>query len=289
MQKPEVTPFYDERTHTLTYVVADPVTKHCVIIDPVLDFEPAQGKVWKESVARLTRFINDNAYTVAYVLETHVHADHLTAGDVLRKLYQVPLGIGARVTSVQQVFSPVFDESDASDIKTFDNLWQDGETFMVGSIPVHVMSTPGHTPADVSYLIGDSLFVGDTMFMPDVGVARCDFPGGSAADLFESVQKIFRLPDTTRVFVGHDYPSGDRTHFAGETTVTGQKTGNIEINANTDKEAFITAKRIDDATLDMPRLIIPSIQVNIRAGQLPRKHLKIPINNLFVKKSGEAS
>ena len=290
--KPVVQGFFDTRTNTISYVVADPETKKCAIIDSVMDYEPQGATLFFENADAIIAYINENKYQVEWVLETHVHADHLSAAPYLKEKLGGQMAIGKYIVDVQNIFGKVFNEGTEfeRDGSQFDRLWEDGDTFMLGNIPVSVMHTPGHTPADMVYVIGDAVFAGDTMFMPDFGTARCDFPGGSAETLYQSSQKLFSLPEKMRMFMCHDYLPEGRTEYKWETTVGEQKKNNIQLNEATDSERFKAMREAQDATLGMPRLIIPAIQVNMRAGNLPPADdsgtvmLKTPVNNAFSKK-----
>ena len=287
MNKPTVTAFFDEATFTVTYVVADPQSKHAAIVDPVLDYDAASGRTSTQSADQLVQYVKDNALTVDWILESHVHADHLTGAPYLKDKLGGETGIGAMVTAVQETFKGVFNIKElATDGTQFDHLFGDGETFQVGDIASHVIATPGHTPACLTYVIGDAAFVGDTLFMPDFGTARTDFPGGDAAELYDSIQKILSLPDDTRLYMCHDYKAPGRDEYAWETSVEAQRDGNIHINKNVTRDEFIAMREGRDAQLGMPKLILPSIQVNVCAGQLPEpedndlRYLKIPLNAL---------
>ncbi len=290
-QKPFVHSFFDKNTFTISHLVADPVTKHAAIIDSVLDFDPVNGKLSQESADRILEVVQKEGYTVDWILETHAHADHVTAAQYLKGTLGGKVAIGERITEVQAIFAKAFHFSKEFPINgsQFDRLWKDGETFTIGSIEGRVIATPGHTPADVSYLIGDALFVGDTIFMPDYGTARCDFPGGNAGVLFDSIRTLYALPHETRVFLCHDYLPLSRKEYRWETTILDQKLGNIHVPENQEKTAFTQMREERDRTLGMPRLIIPSIQINIRAGALPESeedgtvYLKVPVNSVFAK------
>ncbi len=290
-QKPTVHSFFDPQTFTISHVVADSVTKKAVIIDSVLDFDPSSGKLSHESADKILELVGKEGYVVEWILETHVHADHITAAQYLKQELGGKIAIGERITEVQRTFAAVFNlpKDFPTDGSQFDRLWKDGEIFKLGSLEVRVMATPGHTPADVSYLIGDALFVGDTIFMPDYGTARCDFPGGSALTLFDSIRALYTLPPETRVFLCHDYPSPSRGEYRWETTILEQKQENIHVSERVEKNAFVQLREERDRTLGMPKLIIPSIQINIRAGALPDPeengivYLKVPINGVFAK------
>ncbi len=287
MASPEVRAFFDEATNTVSYVVADPETAHCVVIDPVLDYDADTGRTSTKSVDQVIRHIRDKKLNLDLVLETHVHADHLTAAPVLKRELQSRTAIGADITKAQQVFSGIFNLSDmALDGSQFDVLLSDGDEIRVGNISGKVLHTPGHTSACNTYVIGDAAFIGDTLFMPDFGTARCDFPGGDAEALYDSIQRIYKLPDSTRLFMCHDYKSPGRDEYAWETTVAEQREKNVHIHDGTSKEAFVAFRQERDAQLGMPRLILPSIQVNIRAGDMPAaesngvSYMKIPLNSL---------
>ena len=287
MASPDVRAFFDEATNTVTYVVADPETAHCVVIDPVLDYDADSGRTSTKSVDEVIRHIRDKKLNLDLVLETHVHADHLTAAPVLKRELQSRTAIGADITKAQQVFSGIFNLSDmALDGSQFDVLLSDGDEIRVGNISGKVLHTPGHTSACNTFVIGDAAFIGDTLFMPDFGTARCDFPGGDAEALYDSIQRIFDLPDSTRLFMCHDYKSPGRDEYAWETTVAEQREKNVHIHDGTSKEAFVAFRQERDAQLGMPRLILPSIQVNIRAGDMPAaesngvSYMKIPLNSL---------
>lgn len=287
MASPDVTAFLDEATNTITYVVADPASAECVVIDPVLDYDAAAGRTSTESVDQVIKFIQENQLNMGLVLETHVHADHLTAAPVLKDRLQSNTAIGANVTVVQDVFTEIFNLVDvATDGSQFDRLLIDGDEFDVGDIRGHVLYTPGHTPSCNTYLIGDAAFVGDTLFMPDFGTARCDFPGGDAEKLYESIQRIFELPNDTRLFMLHDYKAPGRDEYAWETTVAEQRGQNIHIHDGITKQEFVAFRKERDAQLGAPKLLMPSIQVNIRAGNMPSpeangiRYLKIPVDAL---------
>jgi glyoxylase-like metal-dependent hydrolase (beta-lactamase superfamily II) len=268
-----IEPFYDPRTSTLTYVVSDPATKDAVVIDPVLDFDPASGRVWTESVDRVSDHVRREALRVHYVLETHAHADHLSGSQVLRRRFDARIAIGERIREVQETFRPLFDVPGvfSTDGRQFDRLLADGEVVRAGSLAIHVIATPGHTPACVTYQIDDAVFTGDALFTEDYGTGRCDFPRGSAEALYDSVQRLYALPDTTRVFVGHDYqPDGRAVRW--ETTIGASKARNPQLSASTSRETFVATRRARDASLPAPRLLYPSVQVNIDAGRLPAPH-----------------
>lgn len=285
MSKPNVKAFFDEATFTVSYVVSDPETKRAAIIDPVLDYEPQSGRTSTSSAAALIAYIKESQLGVDWILETHVHADHLSSAPHVKDELGGTTAIGAHVTAVQDVFKGIFNmEGLAVDGSQFDHLFADGDTFKVGNIDAQVIATPGHTPACVTYVIGDRAFVGDTLFMPDFGTARTDFPGGSALQLYASIQKIFALPDNTRLYMCHDYKAPGREVYAWETSVAEQRESNMHINDQVSEADFVAMREGRDSELGMPKLLLPSIQVNIRAGQMPDaedngiRYLKIPIN-----------
>ncbi len=285
MSSPEVKAFFDEATFTVSYVVSDPATSRAVIIDPVLDYDAASGRTATQCADEIIAYVTSNGLGVDWILETHVHADHLSGAPCLKEKFGGQIGIGSGVTSVQSTFKEIFNLSDlATDGSQFDRLFGDGDTFEVGSIGGSVIATPGHTPACVTYVIGDTAYVGDTLFMPDFGTARTDFPGGDAAQLYESIQKILSLPRDTRLFMCHDYKAPGRDVYAWETTVALQQDGNIHINKDVSESAFVEMREGRDKELGMPRLLLPAIQVNVRAGQFPQpedndiRYLKIPLN-----------
>jgi glyoxylase-like metal-dependent hydrolase (beta-lactamase superfamily II) len=285
---PDITAFFDEATNTISYLLRDPASDACAVIDSVLDFDYASGRTDTRSADTIITFIREKVWQLEWVLETHVHADHLSAAPYIQQELGGKIGIGDRITVVQNTFGKVFNEGTQfqRDGSQFDRLFAEGDTFSIGGLTGQVLHTPGHTPACLTYVIGDAAFVGDTLFMPDFGTARCDFPGGSAADLFDSVQKILTLPDDTRIFVGHDYMAPGREEYAWETTVGAQKALNVHIGAGKTREDFVALREARDATLAMPRLIIPSLQVNMRAGRMPEpddngiSYLKVPLNGL---------
>jgi glyoxylase-like metal-dependent hydrolase (beta-lactamase superfamily II) len=286
--KPEVTAFFDDATNTISYVVRDPNGTACAVIDSVLDFDYSSGRTDTRSADAVVDFVQSKKYTVDWLLETHVHADHLSAAPYLQERLGGKIGIGDRIKVVQDTFGKVFNEGTEfqRDGSQFDQLFVEGDSIHIGQMRADVLHTPGHTPACLTYVIGDAAFVGDTLFMPDFGTARCDFPGGSSDTLFDSVQKILALPEETRIFVGHDYKAPGRDEFAWETTVGEQKTRNIHVGDGKSKEQFVEMRDTRDATLAMPKLIIPSLQVNMRAGQMPPADekgdvfLKVPVNKL---------
>lgn len=284
----DIKAFFDTATNTVSYVVADPETKHAAIIDSVLDYSPNSGRTSKQSADAVIAYMRDNGLTLDWVLETHVHADHMSAAPYLRQELGGKLGIGKDVIEVQKVFGKVFNAGPdfPNDGRQFDHLFDDGETFMIGNLQATALHTPGHTPACMTYLVEDAAFVGDTLFMPDFGTARCDFPGGDARQLYRSIHKIFALPDETRLFLCHDYKAPGRDDFAWETTVGEEKEKNVHVGHGASEEEFVAMRKARDATLDMPSLILPSVQVNMRAGKLPPaegdgiRYLKIPLDTL---------
>lgn len=285
---PSVTAFFDDATNTVSYVVQEQKGATCAIIDSVLDYDPASGRTSTASADEIIAWVNDHDLRVAWILESHVHADHLSAAPYLQEKLGGKIGIGANITVVQDTFGKIFNEGTAfqRDGSQFDALFKDGDSFHIGQLRADVMHTPGHTPACLTYVIGDAAFVGDTLFMPDFGTARCDFPGGSAEDLFASIQKILSLPDETRIFVGHDYKAPGRDQYAWETTVGEQKALNVHVGAGRPLEEFVSMRQTRDAKLGMPRLILPSLQTNMRAGHLPEPedngttYFKVPVNKL---------
>jgi len=284
--QPIVTSFFDEPTNTYSYVVQDPNTSHCAIIDSVLNFDYASGKTSTGSADEIINFINLHTLTVDWILETHVHADHLSAAPYLHEKLGAKTGIGAHIKTVQQTFGQIFNAETefARDGSQFDQLFQDGDLIKVGTLTGKAIHTPGHTPACMTYLFNDAGFVGDTLFMPDYGTARCDFPGGDAGTLFSSIQKVFALPDSTRLFMCHDYQAKGRDYYANETTVADERLHNIHVGHQISEGEFVKMRTERDATLGMPRLIIPSVQINMRAGHMPpaeengQVYLKVPIN-----------
>ncbi|UZD91681.1 MBL fold metallo-hydrolase [Cognatishimia activa] len=286
--KPDVTGFFDTDTNTVSYVVVDPDGSSCAIVDSVLDFDFASGHTNTKSADDVIEFVRSRELKVEWLLETHVHADHLSAAPYIQQKVGGKIGIGDRITVVQDTFGKIFNEGTEfqRDGSQFDQLFQEGDVFMIGQMRCDVMHTPGHTPACLTYVIGDAAFVGDTLFMPDFGTARCDFPGGSSEELYNSIQKILTLPDETRIFVGHDYKAPGRDKFAWETTVAEEKASNVHIGQGASKDSFVEMRDSRDATLSKPKLIIPSLQVNMRAGNMPEPDedgdvfLKVPVNKL---------
>lgn len=285
---PDVKSFFDEQTFTASYVVRDPASRHCVIIDPVLDFDLKSGRTSSASADDILQFIDANDFQVDWILETHAHADHLSAAAYLKERTGGRTAIGKLIDGVQEVFAEVFNlpPEFASDGSQFDHLFDDGETFLVGELEARVMHTPGHTPACLTYLFGDTAFIGDTLFMPDYGTARCDFPGGDARALYQSIQKILALPEETQLFLCHDYKAAGRVEFEWKTTVGEQRRQNVHIREGVTLEEFVTMRDERDHALEVPDLILPAVQVNIRAGAFPApeengvSYLKIPLNFL---------
>jgi len=287
MNKPIVEAFLDRDSETFTYVVYDHDGGHAAVIDPVLDYDPKSGRTRTNGAQRVVDFVRSHNLTVDWVLETHAHADHLSAAPFVRERLGGRIAIGDKITAVQEIFKNVFnlEKQFLVDGSQFDKLFAEGETFYIGDIDAEVIYTPGHTPADMSWRIGDAVFVGDTIFMPDVGTARCDFPGGNAHTLYQSIQTLLSMPDDTRLFMCHDYPGEHREH-AYLTTVAEQKKHNIHVHDGVTEQQFVAMREARDKTLEMPRLILPSIQLNIRAGQMPPAedngtvYFKIPVNLL---------
>lgn len=286
MTQPTVHAFFDETTFTVSYVVQDTNSNQCVLIDSVLDYDHASGRTSTSSADAIIEFVNNNKLSVTWILETHVHADHLSAAPYLRNQLGGKIVIGDNITTVQNTFGKLLNAEPqfARDGSQFDHLVHEGDVLEFGDQTIQVLHTPGHTPACVTYVIGDAAFVGDTLFMPDYGTARCDFPGGDAATLYRSIQKIFSLPDNTRLFMCHDYKAPGREDYLWETSVAEQKQSNVHIHEGVSQEAFCEMRTKKDKTLSMPRLIWPSVQVNMRAGNLPpeedngTRYIKTPIN-----------
>jgi glyoxylase-like metal-dependent hydrolase (beta-lactamase superfamily II) len=284
--RPEIAGFFDPATFTVTYVVHDPATGKAAIIDSVLDYDPSSGRTKTASADAVVDYVTSNGLDVTWLLETHAHADHFSAAPYLQEKLGGKIAIGAHITAVQAVFGKLFNagEDFAPDGSQFDALFSDGDTFAIGALPVTVMHVPGHTPACIAYVVGEAVFVGDTMFMPDYGSARADFPGGDARTLFRSLRRILTLPDETRLFMCHDYLPAGRSEYVWETTVAAERAGNIHAHDGISEDEFVAMREARDATLDMPRLILPSVQVNMRAGHLPPPddngivYLKIPVN-----------
>lgn len=283
--RPDIQAFFDDRTKTVSYLVADPDTRQAAIIDPVLDYDHASGKFDTKSAQAILDAAKAKGLTVSWILETHAHADHLSAAPYLKGETGAPVGIGEHIRDVQAIFRPVFDADDVSGTGAeFDHLFADGETFTIGNLEAGVIHTPGHTPACISYRIGDAVFVGDTLFMPDYGTARADFPGGDARTLYRSIQRLLALPDETRVFLCHDYlPDEGRDTNAWETTIGEERARNVHVHEGVSEDDFVAMREARDATLAAPALLLPSVQVNIRAGHLPPpaangvRYLKVPV------------
>ena len=281
---PVIEPFFDEPTNTISYLVADPSSGEAAVIDPVLDFDLASGEADTRSAERIVAAAQSHGWRIAMVLETHAHADHLSAAPFIKAKTGALIGIGEHIRDVQKIFRPVFALDDLkTDGSDFDRLFTDSEHFKIGALDVRVMHVPGHTPADVAYLIGDAAFVGDTLFMPDYGTARADFPGGDARTLYRSIHRVLALPDATRLFLCHDYKAPGRDDFRWETTVGEQRHSSVHIHDGVSENEFVRMREARDATLTVPRLLLPSIQVNVRAGNFPEaeengvRYLKIPV------------
>ena len=292
--KPEVRAFFDPATNTISYVVADTKAKRAAIIDSVMDYEPHSATITYAHADEIIAYVTLHGYTIDWILETHVHADHLTASHYLKEKLGGKIAIGKHIVDVQKIFGDVFGEGSEfkRDGSQFDVLWEDNDTFMIGTLPAVVLHVPGHTPADLAYVIGNAVFVGDTIFMPDYGTARCDFPGGSAETMYASCARLFSLPDSMRMFMCHDYLPEGRTDFKWEATVAEQKHSNIHLKEGAQTEHFVAMRSTRDATLGMPKLITPSIQVNMRAGELPKDRdgrifFKIPVNSAFSKEAAQ--
>ncbi|WP_424943282.1 MBL fold metallo-hydrolase [Aliiroseovarius crassostreae] len=284
---PDVKAFFDDATNTISYVVKDPDSTSCAVIDSVMDIDYAAGRITHDNADQIIDYIQDNDLNLEWLIETHVHADHLSAAPYIQGKLGGKIGIGSKITVVQDVFGKIFNEGTEfqRDGSQFDQLFEDGDTYMIGNLPAFVMHTPGHTPACMVHVVGDAAFVGDTLFMPDGGSARADFPGGDAGELYDSIQKVLSLPDDTRLFMCHDYGPNGRD-IAWETSVAEEKAHNIHVGGGKTKEEFVAFRTERDAQLDMPKLIIPSLQVNMRAGEMPpadeegRTFLKVPVNTL---------
>ncbi|MDC6170631.1 MBL fold metallo-hydrolase [Paucibacter sp. XJ19-41] len=285
--QPQIQAFFDPQTWTVSYLVSDPLSRRAAVIDPVLDFDFKSGRTSTGSADKLLACVRDQGLTVDWILETHAHADHLSGARYLQSQVGGRIAIGENIRQVQATFKKLYnlERSFLPDGSQFDHLFKDGESFRIGTLEVTALLVPGHTPADMAYLIGDAVFVGDTLFMPDVGSARADFPGGDARQLYRSMRRILDLPPATRVFVCHDYPPEGRAP-QWQTTVAAQRAGNIHMRDGIDEDSFVAMRRARDATLEVPTLILPSIQVNVRAGQLPPaedngvSYLRIPLNAL---------
>ncbi|MFN3727432.1 MAG: MBL fold metallo-hydrolase [Allosphingosinicella sp.] len=288
IRTPHVKAFFDEPTFTASYVVHDPANKAAAIIDSVLDFDQPSGRTSFESADAMIAYVQEQGLKVEWLLETHAHADHLSAAPYLQAKLGGKLVIGAEIVTVQNVFGQIFNEGTrfARDGSQFDRLLVDGDTLMIGDIPVIALHVPGHTPADMAFIIGDAVFTGDTMFMPDYGSARADFPGGDARQLYRSVRRLMKLPDQSRVFLCHDYKAPNRDEYVWETTMLAERTGNVHVHEGVSEEDFVEMRTQRDATLSMPKLILPSIQVNMRGGRMPEpeengvSYLKLPLNQI---------
>ncbi|MDH1010155.1 MBL fold metallo-hydrolase [Pseudomonas nicosulfuronedens] len=280
--------FFDTATFTYSYVVADPVSRRCAIVDPVLDYDAAAGRIGHESARRIVDYVREQGLTVEWLLETHLHADHLSASAWLKTELGGRLAIGSSIAQVQRTFAGILNlgEGFPCDGSQFDHLFSDGEHFSIGELQVEALHTPGHTPACMTYLVGDAAFVGDTLFMPDYGTARCDFPGGDARQLYRSIQRLFALPETTRLFLCHDYLTADREEHQHETSVAQERKANVHVHEGVAEDAFVLMRNKRDATLQAPALIWPSIQVNMRGGVLPAveengvRYLRIPLDQM---------
>ena len=279
---PDITAFFDEATNSVSYLVADPATRAAAIIDPILDFDAASGAIATRSADKILAAAAERGITIQWVFETHAHADHLSAASVIRERAGAKVAVGAGIAEVQRVFAPLLSVDDL-DARDFDRLLEEGDRLPLGELEIEVIATPGHTPACVTYRVGDAAFVGDTMFMPDYGTARCDFPGGDARQLYRSMRRIMSLPPEIRLFMCHDYKAPGRDEFAWETSVAEQLERNVHIGGGVDEDAYVAMREARDATLKAPKLLYPAIQVNLRGGRLPppdaqgRRYLMIPL------------
>ena len=288
IRAPQVKAFFDEPTFTVSYVVSDPQTRRAAIIDSVWNFDQPSGRTSFDSSDEIIAYVRAEGLTVDWILETHAHADHLSAAPYLQEKLGGRMAIGREIITVQGVFGKIFNEDTefARDGSQFDQLIEDGDALSVGDIPLIALHVPGHTPADIAYVVGDALFTGDTMFMPDYGSARADFPGGDARKLYRSIRRLMKLPDQTRVFLCHDYKAPNRDDYVWETTMLAERTGNVHIRKGVTEDQFVEMRNQRDATLGMPKLILPSLQVNMRGGHLPEpedngvSYLKLPLNSL---------
>ncbi len=286
MKKPQINAFFDKPTNNVSYIVIDSQSRHCAIIDSLLDYDASAGRTNTRSADQIIDFIHQHQLQLDWIIDTHVHADHLSGAQYLKQQLGGRIGIGEHVVKVQAIFKDIFNAGAefATDGSQFDHLFRNGETYQIGFIEAKVIHTPGHTPACMAHIIGDACFVGDTLFMPDYGTARCDFPGGDARELYRSIQKIYALPDETRIFLCHDYLAPGRDEFAWETTVGEQKASNIHVRAGISEDEFVMLRAARDKTLAMPKLILPAVQVNMRAGNMPppedngNSYLKIPVD-----------
>ena len=283
-ERPLIRAFFDEPTNTVSYLVADPVTRDAAVIDPVLDYDHASGSVDARSAEAILAAAKEGGFRIVWTLETHAHADHLSGSPYIKAKTGAKIGIGEHIKDVQRIFRPVFAADDLrTDGSDFDHLFQDGERFTIGKLEAQVLYTPGHTPADITYLIGDAAFIGDTLFMPDYGTARADFPGGDARQLYRSIRRLMELPAETRLFMCHDYKAPGRDSYAWETTVKAQRDGNVHVRDGVSEDDFVAMRTARDAKLSAPRLLLPAIQVNIRAGRFPAaeangvRYLTIPV------------
>ncbi|MBB6192755.1 glyoxylase-like metal-dependent hydrolase (beta-lactamase superfamily II) [Sphingobium wenxiniae] len=285
---PQIRAFFDDATNTVSYVVHDPETRRAAIIDSVLDYDAAAGRITYTSADAIIAYVGEQNLSIEWLLETHAHADHLSAAPYLQERLGGKLAIGKAILTVQETFGKLFNEGTefARDGSQFDHLFEDGDRFAIGHLDATVLHVPGHTPADLAYVIGDAAFIGDTLFMPDYGTARADFPGGDARTLYRSIRRLLTLPAETRLFLCHDYKAPDRDEYRWETTVAEQRAGNVHVHDGIDEDGFVAMREARDATLDMPKLILPSIQVNMRGGHLPEpegngtRYLKIPLDAL---------
>jgi len=282
--QPLIRAFFDEPTHTVSYLVADPATRQAAVIDPVLDYDENSGEVDTRSVEAILKSAAEQDVEIVWALETHAHADHLSGAPYIKAKTGARIGIGEHITDVQRIFRPIFNATDLkADGSDFDHLFKDGERFAIGELAAEVLYTPGHTPADISYKIEDAVFVGDTLFMPDYGTARADFPGGDARQLYHSIKKLLALPEATRLFMCHDYKAPGRDHYAWETTVKDERDHNVHIGGSKGEDDFVAMRTARDSKLATPKLLLPSIQVNIRAGRFPPaeangvRYLRIPV------------
>jgi glyoxylase-like metal-dependent hydrolase (beta-lactamase superfamily II) len=285
--EPTIQAFFDKATFTVTYLVSDPATGEAAVIDPVLNFDPKSGRTSTHAADAVLKAAKEQNLAIRWILETHAHADHLSASMHLKEKTGAMVAIGQHIARVQKVFQPIFNASDVTrDGKPFDRLFQDGEHFAIGKLDVEVLHTPGHTPACVSYKVGSNVFVGDTLFMPDYGTARADFPGGDARMLYRSIRRLLSLPDETTLWMCHDYKAPGRDTFSWKTTVAEERAANVHVHDGVDEDTFVAMREARDRTLEMPVLILPSVQVNIRAGHMPppendgNVYLKIPVNRL---------
>jgi glyoxylase-like metal-dependent hydrolase (beta-lactamase superfamily II) len=285
--EPVIAAFFDRATYTVSYLVSDPVTRHAAVIDPVLDFDPKSGRTGTGSAEKILVAAGSAGLTILWVLETHAHADHLSAAQFFKEHTDARIAIGEHIAAVQRTFRPMFNATDViGDGTPFDRLLKDGDRLKLGDLAVEVLSTPGHTPACVSYKIGDNVFVGDTLFMPDYGTARADFPGGDARSLYRSIRRLLALPPETVLWMCHDYGSPTRQTFAWKTTVADERAKNVHVHDGVDEDGFVAMRTARDKTLEMPLLILPSVQVNIRAGRMPppdtdgHVYLRLPVDRL---------